>query len=120
MKPTIDATSFGSITINGKTYDHDIVIKSGGELIKRKKKLSKKVYGTSHKVSKGEIEFMLENKTSDIIIGSGQYGVLELSDEAKKVLNKLNIKIHLAKTPEAIDFWNNFKGKAVGLFHITC
>ncbi|MFC2086242.1 Mth938-like domain-containing protein [Bacteroidota bacterium] len=120
MKPLIDSTSFGIITINNKSYDHDVVIKSSGDVLKRKKKLSKKIYGTSHKVSKEEIEFVLEAKTSAIIIGSGQYGVLEISDEAKKVLNKLDVDIHIDKTPQACNFWNSFKGKAVGLFHITC
>ena len=44
----IDATRFGSITIDGETYDHDVVIRLSDEVIKRKKKLSKRLYGTSH------------------------------------------------------------------------
>ena len=75
MKTKIDSTSFGSISINGKVFNNDVVMNSDGEILKRKKKLSKEVYGTSHKVSKKEIIFILEDKTSDIIIGSGQYRV---------------------------------------------
>jgi hypothetical protein len=44
----IENTTFGSITIDGKTYEHDVVIRLSGEVVKRKKKLSKKLYGTSH------------------------------------------------------------------------
>jgi hypothetical protein len=41
----IDGTTFGTITIDGKTYEHDVIIRLSGEVVKRKKKLSKKYYG---------------------------------------------------------------------------
>ena len=56
----IDGTTFGTITIDGKTYDHDVVIRLSGEIVKRKKKLSKRLYGTSHVLSKDEAKFLLE------------------------------------------------------------
>jgi hypothetical protein len=46
----IDHTTFGEITIDGKTYDHDVIVRLSGEIVKRKKKLSKKLYGTSHEL----------------------------------------------------------------------
>ena len=49
---TIDSTTFGTITIDGKTYEHDVVVRLSGEVVKRKKRLSKKLYGTSHVLSK--------------------------------------------------------------------
>ena len=36
MKPRIDATNFGSITIEGTVFDHDVVICPDGEVSKRK------------------------------------------------------------------------------------
>ncbi len=51
MKPHIDGTEFGSITVDGESYEHDIVIRLSGNVKKRKKKLSKERYGTSHTVS---------------------------------------------------------------------
>ena len=47
----IDSTIFGAITIDGKTYDHDVVVRLSGDVVKRKKKLSKRLYGTSHVLS---------------------------------------------------------------------
>ena len=38
----IEGTTFGTITIDGKTYEHDVIIRLSGEIVKRKKKLSKK------------------------------------------------------------------------------
>ncbi len=48
----IERSTFGVITIDGKTYEHDVVIRLSGEVIKRKKKLSKKYSGTAHVLSK--------------------------------------------------------------------
>jgi len=56
----IEGTTFGTITIDGKTYEHDVIIRFSGELVKRKKKLSKKYYGTSHVFSKDEAKFVFE------------------------------------------------------------
>jgi hypothetical protein len=56
----IENTTFGTITIDGKTYEHDVLIRLSGEVVKRKKKLSKKYYGTSHVLSKDEAKFVYE------------------------------------------------------------
>jgi hypothetical protein len=56
----IEGTTFGTITIDGKTYEHDVIIRLSGEVVKRKKKLSKKYYGTSHVLSKDEAKFVFE------------------------------------------------------------
>jgi hypothetical protein len=53
-KMAIDNTQFGSITVDGKTYDHDVIIRLSGDIEKRKKKLPKEKYGTSHIISKDE------------------------------------------------------------------
>jgi hypothetical protein len=34
----IEGTTFGTITIDGKTYEHDVIIRLSGEVVKRKKK----------------------------------------------------------------------------------
>ena len=58
----IDSTTFGTITIDGKTYEHDVVVRLSGEVVKRKKKLSKKLYGTSHVLSEDEAQFLFEKR----------------------------------------------------------
>ena len=84
----IDGTTFGEIVIDGKTYDHDVVIRLSGEIVKRKKKLSKRLYGTSHMLSKNEAKFLFEKGCEQIIIGSGQFGNVQLSPEAKTYFAK--------------------------------
>ena len=120
MKATINKTSFGSITVEGESYDHDIIITLDGNVKKRKKKLSKAVYGTSHMISLDEIRYVYQNKSEGIVIGSGQYGAAKLSNEASGFLKSKNCKIVRRPTPEAIQEWNKSKGRWIGLFHITC
>ena len=57
----IDATEFGAVTIDAKTYEHDVVIRLSGKVEKRRKRLSKEKYGTSHIVSKEEARFVFED-----------------------------------------------------------
>ena len=120
MKPSIDHTYFGSITVDGMNYDHDITISLKGKVKKRKKKLSKAVYGTSHKISLDEIEHVYSEGAEGIVIGSGQYGAAALSREAREYLKGVDCQVILVPTPEAIQVWNKKKGKWIGLFHITC
>ncbi|MFC1558779.1 Mth938-like domain-containing protein [candidate division KSB1 bacterium] len=120
MKPVINDTTFGSITIEGKTFQHDVIISLNGDIKKRKKKLSKAIYGTSHVLSQDEAKFVYEKSAKQIIIGSGQNGILELSDEAKNFFKKKKCSIDLMPTPKAVKNWNELKDKAIGLFHVTC
>jgi hypothetical protein len=120
MKPKIDKTKFGSITISGKKYDYDVLIRLDGKVIKRKKKLSKQEYGTSHILSLAEAEFAYEKGAEKLFIGSGQEGMLKLSDEAVSFFDKKGCKVMLLPTTEAILVWNKAKSPSIGLFHITC
>ena len=78
----IENTAFGTITMDGKTYEHDVVVRLSGEVVKRKKKLSKKYYGTSHILSKDEAKFVFEKGCEQLIVGSGQIGNVRLSRPA--------------------------------------
>lgn len=120
MRPRIDATQFGSITIDGSDIDHDVLIRLSGEIKKRKKKLSKAVFGTSHTISLGEAEYIFEKGAERLIVGSGQHGMVTLSGEASEYFKKEGIRVDLSPTPEAIHQWNKAKGATIGLFHVTC
>ncbi len=120
MKPEIDNTKFGSIQIEGEIYEFDIVIRLDGRIKKRKKKLSKEKFGTSHKVSLEEAKHIYDEGAKNVIIGTGQHGVLKLSDRAIRYFNKKQCKIKLLPTPDAIKEWNNSKSNTIAMFHITC
>ena len=120
MKPRIDGTRFGSITIDGTDIEHDVLIRLSGEITKRKKKLSKAVFGTSHTISLDEAEYIFEKGAKRLIVGSGQKAMVTLSDEASEYFKKEGVRVDLSPTPDAIRQWNQAKGATIGLFHVTC
>ena len=120
MKPRIEDTNFGSITIEGKTFNYDVIIRISGDVEKRKKKLSKSVYGSSHTISAGEAAYIYENDAEKMILGSGQYGMVSLSEEASEFFKERGCQVEILPTPVAIDAWNQSDEGTIGLFHITC
>ena len=120
MKPKIDKTRFGAITIAGKQYEHDLIIRLDGRLEKRKKKLSKEIFGTSHTISLAEAEYIYEDGAEQLIIGAGQQGMVKLSDEAAVFFIQQHCAVELLPTPEAVHRWNEAKDSTIGLFHVTC
>ena len=120
MKPDIDGSEFGSITIAGRRIENDVMIRLDGAVSKRQKKLSKAVYGTSHVISLAEAEVVFDKDAERLIIGAGHNGMVGLSDEAAEYFAKRRVKVELARTPEAIERWNKAKGKVIALFHVTC
>jgi hypothetical protein len=119
-KMPIEDTTFGSITIDGKTYEHDVIIRLSGQVEKRRKKLSKEKYGTSHIVSKEEAKFIYEDGSDLLIIGAGQEGNVRLSPEASDYLEKKGCAVTMQPTPEAIQSFNESRRKKIGLMHVTC
>lgn len=120
MKPVIDDTKFGSITISGVTYDYDVYIRLDGKIEKRAKKLSKAVYGTSHMVSLEEAKAIYVPGARQLIIGTGQTGCVELSEEASGFFGEKRCPVKLFSTGKAIKIWNETNGPVIGMFHVTC
>jgi hypothetical protein len=108
--------------VAGTVFDHDIVISPRGDVSKRKKKLSKAIHGTSHLISLEEASYIVAEAAGvdRVIIGAGQHGMVQLSPEAAEFFAGRGCAIVLRPTPEVIKVWNQTKGSAVGLFHVTC
>jgi hypothetical protein len=120
VNPQIGGTTFGSITVEGTVFDHDVLIRLDGRVKKRKKKLSKAIYGTSHTMSLDEAKHVYEKGAQRLIVGTGQYGLVALSDEATGYFRRKKCRVELLPTPQAIQAWNEAQGGVIGLFHVTC
>ena len=122
MKARIDKTKFGSITVSGTVFAHDVIVLPDGRVQRRRKRLSKAVYGTSHMISRREAKYVrkLAAGTERLIVGTGQHGQVELSPEAAAYLRRKRCRVVLAPTPDVAEIWNRAKGRAIGLFHVTC
>ncbi len=120
MRPHLDGTGFGWLEIDGERHDNDVLIRLDGTVEKRKKKLSKQIYGTSHTISLDEAKHVAEEGATALIIGSGQYDRVRLSEEAAEYFQQLEVEVRLLATPDAIDVWNDTADGCIGLFRLTC
>jgi hypothetical protein len=119
-QPTLSGTGFGWIDIGQERISHDILIRLDGKVTKRKKRLSKEIYGTSHTISLAEAEFIYQQDAEGLLIGAGQFGRVRLSPQAAAFFQEKGCPVTIQPTPQALKTWNESKTKLIGLFHITC
>ena len=112
-----DAFSFGSIRIDGTTYEHDVVI-DGGKVRKRKKKDSKKYRGEfGH--TPVSVDEKIPWKCKRLVIGTGT-GALPVMDEVKREAERRKVQLSIMPTARAIKLLKD-KGKATNaILHVTC
>ena len=120
LKPAIQKSEFGYLTIAGEKVKHDVVIRLSGEVKKRKKQLSKALYGTSHKISIAEAKQIFQEGAEQLIIGAGHFNRVKLSAEAAAFFDRKQCAVLIQPTPVAVKTWNKSQGNIIGLFHISC
>jgi hypothetical protein len=112
-----EAFSFGSIRIDGVTYEHDVVI-DRDQVRKRKKKPSKKfreAFGHTPLSVEEEIPW----KCRRLVIGTGT-GALPVMDEVKREAKRRGIKLVILPTLEAIAELKKHPDRANAVLHVTC
>jgi hypothetical protein len=115
----IEDYSFGSITIDGNVYLKDLWI-IDGVIRKRDKSIAKSKFGTSHTISRKEIKKVVTSKTRRILIGTGNSGLVSLTDKARKYLEEEGIKVETHKTGELIQKEIEINEYDAGIIHLTC
>lgn len=113
-------SAFGWIEIGDIRYDHDVIVHQDGSVTKRSRKKSKDLksaYGHTP-LSEHELEFLEKEKPDIVYIGTGQYGDLPITPEAKKVLSRFETLI--LPTPEILDNVKKERRSFIAIIHVTC
>jgi hypothetical protein len=109
--------SFGSIRIDGVTYEHDVVI-DRGKVHKRKKKPSRPfrdAFGHTPLSIKEKIPW----KCQRLVIGTGT-GALPVMKEVKQEAKRRRIKLLALPTTQAIKTLQQNLDKTNAILHVTC
>jgi len=119
----IEEYKFGSITIDGKTYNHDVEVRWGGEVLEWRRE-------ESHIVDVEDVKRAVEQNPDTIVIGTGESGVAKVTGEAQNFIKERGIKLIIDLTEEATKTFNIIseeseeeeggQSKVIGLFHLTC
>jgi len=119
----IEEYHFGSITIDGKTYNHDVEVRWDGEVLKWWRK-------ESHIIDVEDLRKALDQNPEVIVIGTGESGLAQVTEEAKREIKSRGIEVIIDLTEEAAKTFNIIKEeskeeegkqkKVIGFFHLTC
>jgi len=110
--------SFGSIQIDGITYEHDVVI-DRGEVRKRKKKPSRK-FRDSFGHTPLSIDEKIPWKCRQLVVGTGAHGRLPVMEEVKREARRRNIPLLILPTMQAIEELKRGPGESNAILHVTC
>jgi hypothetical protein len=109
--------SFGSILINGTSYEHDVVI-DRGKIRKRDKKPSKKFRDTfGHTPLSAEED--IPWKCRRLVIGTGT-GALPVMNEVKQEARRHEVELVIVPTRDAIKILQEEPAHTNAILHVTC
>ena len=113
-----ESFSFGSIQIDGVTYEHDLVI-DRGEIRKRKKKDSKQyrdAYGHTPLSAQEDIPWRCRR----LVVGTGAERGLPVTDEVRKEARLRKVELLSLPTKAAIAILNRGDEDTNAILHVTC
>ena len=110
--------SFGSIQVDGVTYDHDLVI-DRGKIRKRKKAASRKfrgMYGHTPLSVAEDIPWRCRR----LVIGTGADGALPVMQEVRDEARRRRIDLVVLPTAEAVGALAKAAADTNAILHLTC
>ena len=114
----VDQFSFGSIRIDGVTYEHDVVIASG-HVRKRKKKLSR-AFRDAYGHTPLSIEENIPWDCRRLVIGTGAAGALPVMDDVRYEAVRREVELVTVPTTEAIRALQADPKDTNAILHVTC
>ena len=113
----IDSYSFGHIVINKVSYQNDVIVFPDRVQADWWRK-------EGHKLQMVDIQNALnEIRPNTLIVGTGKFGILNVSVEVKEYLEAQNITLYAEPTEKAVKMYNRLiltDDKILGAFHLTC
>ena len=112
-----DKFSFGSLRIDGSTYEQDVVI-DRGEIRKRKKAPSRR-FRDEFGHTPLSIEEKIPWKCHRLVIGTGAFGRLPVMKEVTREAERRHVELLIVPTSEAIQLIEN-ESESNAILHVTC
>jgi hypothetical protein len=110
--------SFGSVRVDGVTYDHDLVIDCG-KVRKRKKAASRKfrgAYGHTPLSAEEDIPWRCRR----LVIGTGAAGALPVMQQVRDEARRRKVDLVILPTAQAIGALAEAGAHTNAILHLTC
>jgi len=111
----VEHYSFGSITIDGKTYTSDVIIYPGRVDSSWWRK-------EGHYLQVVDLVDVINAKPEVLIIGTGYSGVMVVPKETVSHLESKGIEVHVARSEKAVEMFNKLQKEklVIAALHLTC
>ena len=110
--------SFGSVRVDGVTYDHDLII-DRGKIRKRKKAASRKfrdAYGHTPLSAAEDIPWRCRR----LVIGTGADGALPVMTQVRDEARRRKVDLVVLPTAQAIGMLSKASKDTNAVLHLTC
>ncbi|TMB92312.1 MAG: hypothetical protein E6J45_03095 [Chloroflexi bacterium] len=110
--------SFGTVTIDGVRYEHDVVVDRGA-VRKRSKKPSKEFqdrYGHTPLSAREAIPW----RCRTLVVGTGAAGSLPVMDEVVREAARRSVELVTMPTAEAVELLSREPAETNAILHVTC
>ncbi len=112
----IDEYEFGRMVVDGKTYRRDLVLLPAvvQEDWWREE---------GHSLGEADLADVFRAKPEVLVVGTGAEGVMGVSPEARRALERAGIRVIVEPTGEAVGRYNALAAggtRVAGAFHLTC
>jgi hypothetical protein len=110
--------SFGSVRVDGVTYDHDLII-DRGKIRKRKKGASRPfrgAYGHTPLSAAEDIPWRCRR----LVVGTGADGALPVMEEVREQARRRKVDLVIVPTTEAISVLAKTGKDTNAILHLTC
>jgi len=111
----IEHYSFGTITIDGKSYTSDVIIYP-------ERVDSSWWRKQGHSLHIVDLKDVIPAGPEILIVGTGHSGGMVVPEETLSYLKSKGIDVHIARTDKAVELFNKFQKnkKTIAALHLTC
>lgn len=110
--------AFGSVEVDGKTYEHDLVV-DGGRVRKRRKGPSK-AYRPRYGHTPLSLDEDIPWSCRQLIVGSGADGALPVMEEVAQEARRRGVRLVVLPTFEALHELGLARKLTNAILHVTC
>ncbi|MEJ2637017.1 MAG: MTH938/NDUFAF3 family protein [Calditrichia bacterium] len=108
---------FGRMTIDGQTYQSDVIIYPDRVDVSWWRK-------EGHLLLPEDLPMLETNSPKILVVGQGKFGLMKISAAFIQSLKRLEIDLRAAKSDEAVKIYNSIwetgERNVIGAFHLTC
>jgi len=110
--------SFGSLCVDGTTYEHDLVIDRG--MVRKRKKKPSQRFRDDYGHTPLSVEEKIPWKCERLVVGTGAQGALPVMKEVEREAQRRKVKLVTIPTAQAIELLNDAPRNTNAILHLTC